>query len=98
MIWCIYYDDGSTFSDEDGPFDSAPSDGVICIVRRDGERIEFHSGADHYVRFEEDGSIAATSDLGPILRKLGFIKFGRFTSNKNHERIMTRAREDWKGK
>lgn len=96
MDWRIYYDDGSTFDSDDGAFHDAPSDGVICVVRRDGEKVEFLSGADFYVRFDEDGSIAATGDIGPLLRKLGFVKFGRFTSNRNQERVMARAREDWK--
>jgi hypothetical protein len=95
MDWCIYYDDGRTFSSVDGRFEDAPADGVICIVRKDGDRSEFVSGGDYYVRFEEDGSIIATEDIGPILRKLGWMKFGRFTSNKNHARIMARAASDW---
>lgn len=93
--WRIYYDTGSTYDSDDGPFESAPPDGIICIVRRDGERVEFISGADFYWRFD-DGSIAATSDIGPLLRSLGWIKFGRYTSNRNHERIMQRARDDWR--
>lgn len=96
--WRIYYDDGSTFDEDDGPFDAAPVEGVVCIVRKDGERVEFHSGADFYWRFDEDGSIAATSDIGPLLRSLKYVKFGRFTSNTKHARIMSRAREDWKGR
>jgi hypothetical protein len=97
--FAIYYDNGSTFDSEDGPFESAPSDGVICIVRKDGDRTEFVSGGDYYVRFEEDGSIVATSDIGPLLRQLApWLKFGRFTSHRNQERIMNRARDEWKGK
>ncbi len=96
--WCIYYDNGSTFDNQDGEWNDAPVDGVICIVRKDGDRTEFHSGGDFYIRYEEDGSIADTSDIGPTLRALKFIKFGRYTSNKNQERIMTRARMEWVGK
>lgn len=96
--WCIYYDDGSTFDSNDGPFEAAPSDGVICIIRRDGDRTEFISGGDFYVRFEDDGSIISTGDIGPLLRKLcPWMKHGRFTSHRNHERIMNRARDEWKG-
>lgn len=94
--WAIYYDDGSTFDSDDGSFDQAPSDGVICVVRKEGDRAEFLSGADYYVRFAEDGSVIATGDVGPLLRKLGFIKFGRYTSHRNQERIMSRARDEWK--
>lgn len=97
MSWKIYYDTGEVFTSEDGPFEEAPSDGVICIVRKDGERTEFHSGSDFYLRFDDDGTIATSDDLGPILRKLGFIKFGRGTSHKKFEAIMNRARNEAKG-
>jgi hypothetical protein len=95
----IYYDDGTTFDSEDGPFEDAPSDGVICIVWRHGDITEFLAGADYYVRFAEDGSFIATGEIGPLLRRLcPWLKFGRYTSHRNQERIMNRARDEWKGK
>lgn len=33
--WRIYYDDGSTYSDADGPVELAPCTGVLVIVQRD---------------------------------------------------------------
>jgi hypothetical protein len=94
-MWRIYYDNGSVFGAEDGSWDQAPAEGVICVVVQVGEAVTFYAGADFYWRFAEDGSIAATSDLGPLLRTLGLVKFGRYTSNVNHERIMQRARSEW---
>ena len=35
MEWRIYYDDGSTFSNEDGMPQDAPGYGAICIVQSD---------------------------------------------------------------
>lgn len=35
MNWRIYYGDGSTYSDEDGPVEGAPSLNVQAIVQRD---------------------------------------------------------------
>ena len=35
MKWRIYYGDGSTYSNEDGPPENAPGVGVQVIVRRD---------------------------------------------------------------
>jgi len=94
----IYYDDGSVYDAEDGPFSNAPTDGVICIVRKEGDRAEFLSGADYYVHFADDGSIIGTGDIGPLLRKFcPQVKFGRYTSHANQARIMNRARDEWKG-
>ena len=93
--WRIYYDNGSTFGSDDGPWAEAPLDGVACIVRVDGEGTEFICGGDHYLRFDDDGTIAAI-DIEPFLRSLGVVKFGRMTSNKRHEAIMRRAREDFR--
>jgi hypothetical protein len=33
--WRIYYDDDTTQSDEDGPWEAAPAHGVVCVVVRD---------------------------------------------------------------
>ena len=35
MRWRIYYCDGTTFSDEAGPAEPAPCDGVMVVVQRD---------------------------------------------------------------
>ena len=32
--WVIFYDDGSTFSDQDGKPEKAPDRGVVCIADR----------------------------------------------------------------
>lgn len=94
--WCIYYDDGSTFDSDDGPFENAPADGVICIVNRVADKIEFLAGADYYVRFAEDGSIIGTEDIDQFVRKLGWVKFGRYTSHRNQARITQRATQEWR--
>ena len=95
----IYYDDSTTFDSDDGQFQDAPSDGVICVVVRRGDITEFLSGSDYYVRFAEDGSIIGTGDIMPLLRKFcPWVKFGRYTSHANQTHIMNRARDEWKGK
>ena len=35
MDWKIWYADGGTYSDADGPWEKAPLRGVICVVVRD---------------------------------------------------------------
>lgn len=90
-MWRIYYDDGRTFEDSDGPWSDAPTDGVLFVIEKCGDRIVTHSGADWY--FELDGAIASTGDPGPILRKLGG-KAGRWTSHKTFEEIGRRVAAD----
>lgn len=101
MQWGIYYDDESRWTSDDGPWESAPPDGVIFVVEKRPEGAAFHSGADYYIRFPDDGSVAATGDLGPLLRRRpaflsDAIKFGRWTSHSRYERISARAREEWR--
>jgi len=52
-LWRIFYDDGSTFSSDDGAPHEAPPTGFICAVGRDesGRRYIMH-GWDFY-RFDE---------------------------------------------
>ena len=80
----------------DGYFEEAPLDGVLFILEKVNDRIITHSGADYYVQV--DDSIVATGDLGPILRKLGWIKHGRWTSVKRYEdvgRQVARDASEW---
>jgi hypothetical protein len=94
-MWRIYYDDGRIFTSDDGPFDSAPPDGVLFILQKHGDRIETISGADYYALI--DDTIVATGDLGPILRRLApWCKFGRWTSIKRYEEIGRRVAIDAK--
>lgn len=92
MLWRLYYDDGSTFSDEDGPWEEAPPDGVLFAVQWQDGKKEVLSGSDFY--FFHDGSFGQTNDLGPLLRKLGIIKFGRWTTHAKLERAAAMVRAD----
>jgi len=94
-MWRIYYDDGRIFTSDDGPFDAAPTDGVLFILQKRGDRIETISGADYYAMI--DGEIVSTGDLGPLLRKMAtWCKFGRWTSIKRYEEIGRRVAADAK--
>lgn len=94
MNWRIYYDDGRIVTNDDCIWNEAPTDGVLFVLQKIGDRIVTQSGADYYVMI--DDTVAATGDLGPLLRKLGFIKFGRWTSIKQYEAIGRRVAEDAK--
>lgn len=92
--WAIYYDDGRVFSSEDGAWDDAPTDGVLFVLQKVDDRIVTQSGADYYYLI--DDTVAATGDLGPYLRSLGTVKFGRWTSHKRYEEVARRVAEDAK--
>jgi hypothetical protein len=92
--WAIYYDDGAVFSSADGAWEDAPLDGVLFVLYQEGDRVVTQSGADHYILL--DDTIAATGDLGPFLRSLKVIKFGRWTSIKKYEAVSKRVAEDAK--
>ena len=47
--WIIFYDDGSSFTNEDGLPESAPKDGVQIIGTRDiGVGVRWRQNTDHY--------------------------------------------------
>lgn len=79
LRWRVYYSDGSTFSNSDGAFRDAPSDGVVCVnvVDRDFGKFTLN-GLNFY--YSQDGApdeIAHTNDIGPQLRaRAPWIKHG----------------------
>lgn len=102
MRWGIYYDDGSCFRREDGPWSSAPQEGAIVVVVNDGERLTQHAGADFYYQLD-DGTVVATGDHGTLIRAIGTeglrepgaVKMGRWTTPAKMERTFRRIREEW---
>jgi hypothetical protein len=92
--WRIFYDDGSTYGSDDGPWADAPSDGVLYVLiqKADADVVETISGSDHYVLLDDE-TVATTGDLGPLLRLWG-VKFGRWTTHRKMHEIGERvARE-----
>lgn len=100
LKWRIYYDDGSTFSNLEGRFADAPSDGVLAVVEKDPQvgYVVYH-GKDYYFKIPDDGTIGMADDLGPFLRRLGVIKFGRWagrtTWGREWDRIVSESRRDF---
>lgn len=95
MLWKIYYDDNQTFSSDDGEWETAPSDGIICVVV-ESNKVGRHifSGSDFYFKIPGTDSFGHSSDLGPFLRKLGLVKFGIWTSDKLMEATLIKAQND----
>jgi len=95
MDWRIYYDDNTQFSSDDGEWEAAPADGVICVVVR-SERTGRHifQGSDFYFKVPGTDKLAYADDLGAFLRKLGLVKFGLWTSDKLFESTLIKAQND----
>ena len=77
--WRVYYDDGSVFDNEMGSWEDAPLEGVQCVAARDdvyGRRV--HHFVDYYMWPPHIDHPLSTHDLGPTLRGLRWIKFGRY--------------------
>jgi hypothetical protein len=96
MKWRIYYDDGSTFSDEDGPPEMAPGLGVQIIVDPHpsvGRRM-LHSH-DYYWHGGgwQGGDIFGFWDY---LQRPGLkvVKFGRTIATAAFDAIYRRAKTD----
>ncbi len=91
--WRIYYDDGSTFSFEDGPAEDAPLDGVQVIVERfENGNVQIHEGCDYYYWTGDCWAYGAINDLERWLRGVfPKLKYGRFTRNDVHKRAVREA-------
>ena len=93
--WKIYYGDGSTFSNEDGPPEMAPCGGVICVAYYDDDnRRHICHLADYYVY---DGANRwMNADASGFWQYMGepgakIVKFGRLIGDLKYREIMTRA-------
>ena len=67
MKWVIFYADGSTFSDLDGEWKSAPDEGVQGVVKLLGEDEhgrklrQIYDGSDWYGFFKPDNEFSITN-------------------------------------
>ena len=95
LKWKIYYDDGTAFSNIDGEWETAPSDGVLCVVvKSDKTGRHIFSGSDYYFKIPGTDSFAHADDLGPFLRKLGLVKFGRWGPDRLMEDALKKVASD----
>lgn len=101
MNWRIYYDDGKTYSSEDGPVELAPAFGVIVILDRDvniGWRLIVN--CDYFVWDSRDGAYHwwESNIIGLIdyLSRPGWKKVlvGRLIENSTYDAIFQRAYKD----
>lgn len=97
MEWKIFYDDGSTFSSEDGSPEKAPGWGVIAIVEND-DRVgrTITSRWDHYCHHTDGWYGHDLVGLMDCLAQPGLnaVCHGRTVSNDIWEAINKAANED----
>lgn len=95
--WRIYYDSGETYSDEDGPLESAPCDGVIVVVQvdRDVGREILHLKDFYYWEHRRWWGCDAYG-RDDYLRRAGWKKLvaGRNTDYANYSALFDRAMRD----
>jgi hypothetical protein len=98
VAWRLYYRDGSTYDSVSGPWDEAPTEGVLVVVENRDGRVTLHMGADHY-QLEDDGTIVMR-DARTLIANIGRVSmsrvlFGWYVSASQMERAIERARQDW---
>jgi hypothetical protein len=97
--WRIFYDDGSTFDNEQGaPYD-APGLGVICIVKMDTQSGRgILSGFDYYLYIDIEWMGADLFGLlDHVLNRFAHLRgvcAGRTIDNGTYQLILRRAHED----
>ena len=94
MLWIIYYDDGTTFSDEDGTWYAASPYGIQIIMDYMPETPLVHMGHDYYLmRNDTIMSFGDSSLRQHIIAGIesNAMKFGLWTDNDNWNRIHERV-------
>lgn len=97
--WKIFYDDGSTFSSEEGSPESAPAYGFICAIGYDetGARYIMH-GWDHY-HYDIDSQQWWGMDIFGLMdrltrNKVHAYKQGRTVTKTIYSELMSKAHHD----
>lgn len=94
--WKIWYDDGSTFSNEDGTPEEAPVDGILAILeKRANNTIMNHHANEYYYWTGENWFSGNLASLERWLRKeLPNLKYGRWTKDSIWKEVMKES-EKW---
>ena len=99
MNWRIYYVDDTTFSDEDGTWEEAPADGIVCVVVRDKDYGRYVlNGLNYYYMPDGDPKptdVTHTNDINPQLRvRCPWLKYGVGTTRDKWISTLIRATKD----
>lgn len=97
LKWKIWYSDGSTYSESDGPLENAPKCGVIVVAQTDetvGRKLD--RSCDYYVL--HDYGLRGVDQFGlyDYLTQPGYklVFFGRTVSDKQWSEIWDAAAND----
>ena len=96
--WRIYYGDFTTFDNKRGTWDDAPAENVQIVILFEGwdddlgrPRRFMMSGDDYYY---SDGTWFGSS-FTDIAKAFGTVKFGKFISDADFNRILQTAEADY---
>lgn len=95
--WKIYYGDGSTYTDTDGPPESAPCGRVIAVAFYDDDnRRRVCHQADYYTWDGKRWYSADASGFWQYMQEPGIkiVKFGREIGDLQYRAVMTAALND----
>jgi hypothetical protein len=81
--WKIWYDDGTTFSSDDGNAENAPVDGILAILeKRSDNTVMNHHGNDYYYWTGEVWMSGGQASMERWMRReLPALKFGRWADD-----------------
>ncbi len=93
--WKIWYDDGTTFSSDDGSPEDAPVDGILAILeKRSDNTIMNHQNNEYYYWTGENwvsGELA--SMLGWLRRDFTDLKYGRWGNDSIMKQVVAESVE-----
>ncbi len=99
MRWRVYYVDGTSYSNEDGPPESAPGSGVVAVAQQDAEvGVAIHQRNDYYVYAEQYGGWYGLDVFGfaQYLTRPGFkvIKLAESMTTEGYKQLIVDIRAD----
>ncbi len=100
--WMVFYDDGSTFSSEQGMPWEAPAVGVLILLQVDGNGkwVQYMQQTAYCWEWRTLGEWVPCDAIGVMDYMFHHegpkaVLFGRWTSDTNYERIRRRADRMW---
>lgn len=91
--WSIWYMDGTIFRSGDGLPETAPTDGIQCVVQTRADGVpEIIAGQDYYFWIDDYWAYGSLVDLQTYIRNhVRQVKIGAWTSKQNFRDVYNRA-------